>query len=35
VDRLWLALERKDQALLINTLRELRSFEQILFFKFG
>lgn len=34
-DRLWLALERKDQALLINTLRELRSFEQILFLKFG
>ena len=34
-DRLWLALERKDQALLVNTLRELRSFEQILFFKFG
>lgn len=34
-DRLWLALERKDQDLLINTLRELRSFEQILFLKFG
>ena len=34
-DRIWLALERKNQALLVNTLRELRSFEQILFFKFG
>lgn len=34
-ERLWLALERKDQALLINTLRELRSFEQIIFLKFG
>ena len=34
-DRLWLALEQKDQRLLINTLRELRSFEQILFLKFG
>ncbi len=34
-ERLWLAMERKDETLLINTLRELRSFEQILFFRFG
>jgi len=35
VERLWQAIETKDQELLINTLRELRSFERLLFLRFG
>ncbi len=35
VERLWQAIETKDQTLLINTLRELRSFERLFFLRFG
>lgn len=35
VERLWQAIETKDQELLINTLRELRSFERLFFLRFG
>ncbi len=35
VERLWRAIETKDQELLINTLRELRSFERLLYLRFG
>jgi hypothetical protein len=35
VERLWLAVEGKDEALLINTLREMRSFDRMLFLRFG
>ena len=35
IKRIWRALDERDQHLLINTLRELRSFEQILFLRFG
>jgi hypothetical protein len=35
LDRLWQAIEGKDQQLLINTLRELRSFERLFFLRFG
>jgi hypothetical protein len=32
---LWLAVEGKDETLLINTLGELRSFDRMLFLRFG
>jgi hypothetical protein len=35
VERLWRAIDNKDQELLINTLRELRSFERLFFLRFG
>ncbi len=35
VERLWQAIETKDRELLINTLRELRSFERLFFLRFG
>jgi len=35
IKRMWRALDERDQSLLVNTLRELRSFEQILFLRFG
>ncbi len=35
VERLWQAIETKDRELLINTLRELRSFERLLYLRFG
>lgn len=35
VDRLWRAIDERDQRLLINTLRELRSFERLMFLQFG
>ncbi len=35
IDRLWRAIDENNQALFINTLRELRSFERILFLRFG
>jgi hypothetical protein len=35
VERLWQAVEGKDGQLLINTLRELRSFERLFFLRFG
>ncbi len=35
VERLWRAIETKDRELLINTLRELRSFERLFYLRFG
>jgi hypothetical protein len=35
VERLWQAVESRDEQLLINTLRELRSFERLFFLRFG
>ena len=35
VERMWRAIESKDEQLLINTLRELRSFDRMLFLRFG
>jgi len=35
VERLWRAIEGRDERLLINTLRELRSFERMMFLRFG
>ncbi len=35
VERLWQAVEGRDEQLLINTLRELRSFERLFFLRFG
>lgn len=35
VDRMWRAIEGEDGRLLINTLRELRSYDRMLFLRFG
>jgi len=35
IERLWRAIEDRDERLLINTLRELRSFERMMFLQFG
>lgn len=35
VERMWRAIEGKDERLLINTLRELRSYDRMLFLRFG
>ena len=35
LERLWQAIEGGDERLLINTLRELRSFERLFFLRFG
>ena len=35
LERLWQAIEGGDEPLLINTLRELRSFERLFFLRFG
>ncbi|MDH3594080.1 MAG: hypothetical protein OEU09_06530 [Rhodospirillales bacterium] len=35
MERLWQAIEGRDEQLLINTLRELRSFERLFFLRFG
>jgi len=35
IERLWRAIEDRDERLLINTLRELRSFERMMFLRFG